>query len=325
MNELVFCKRPTDASTMHNLYGMDSELLHGRGGSNPGALSAFTPYVFGQDVSASSQYLLDRLSNPQTNRELTHLALSYGADNTLALSDITSKLLEYNIGVVGASTSVYANRLGGFAGAVQEYQDALLEYADAKGASKPVKEIARQKAQAAFDKLQTRFRHELKAVNAANKSRKGTPLSSIKRATNIANSSRDITKLEVTSQAQAHNLLKFTKHAKVLGNGLAVIDFTSRVGNIHNEYKAGGNWERELFIESSSFAASAAAGTLVVNAGSAALGMLMVATPVGWVGLIVGGIAVAGAAAATSMAVNSEIKTNGGGWYDSLMGVLGVR
>jgi hypothetical protein len=44
-----------------------------------------------------------------------------------------------------------------------------------------------------------------------------------------------------------------------LGNGLAVIDFGSRVGNIHNSYQAGGNWERDFFIESSSFAASAIA------------------------------------------------------------------
>ena len=44
-----------------------------------------------------------------------------------------------------------------------------------------------------------------------------------------------------------------------------------------------GNWEREMFIESSSFAASAATGIGVVNAGGAALMLLMVATPVGWI------------------------------------------
>ena len=230
MNELVFCKRPTDASALHSLYGMEGNFIHGRSGSNPSALAAYTPYVFGEEVSCSSQYLLDRLSNPQQNKQLTNLTLSYGADNVLAMSDIFSKVVDYNIGLVGASTSVYANRLGGFAGAVQDYQDSLLEYADAKQAGKAVKEVARQKLQVAHDKLQTRFKSELKAVTAANKARKGTPLSSVKRATNIANSSRDITKLEVTSQAQAHNLLKFTKHAKVLGNGLAMIDFGSRVG-----------------------------------------------------------------------------------------------
>jgi hypothetical protein len=118
---------------------------------------------------------------------------------------------------------------------------------------------------------------------------------------------------------QAHNLVKFTQHAKFLGNGLAVIDFTSRVGNIHNEYKAGGEWERELFIESSSFAASAITGTAVVNAGAAALGILVVATPIGWVGLVVGGLAVAGTAAVTSIAMNNYAKDNSGGLYDDIM------
>lgn len=79
--------------------------------------------------------------------------------------------------------------------------------------------------------------------------------------------------------------MKFSQHAKFLGNGLAVIDFGGRVGNIHNSYKAGGNWEREMFIESSSFVAATVVGTLAVDAGGAALAFLMVATPVGWVGL----------------------------------------
>lgn len=97
------------------------------------------------------------------------------------------------------------------------------------------------------------------------------------------------------------------------------------MGNIRNEYSSGGEWERELFIESSSFAASAGAGILAVNVGTAALGLLMVATPVGWVGLIIGGIAVAGAAATTSIVVNNAIKENSGSWYDSIMAAIGVR
>ena len=85
---------------------------------------------------------------------------------------------------------------------------------------------------------------------------------------------------------------------------------------MHTEYKAGGNWERELFVESSSFAASAATGMLVVNAG---LTLMMAATPVGWVGLIVASAAIAGTAAATSMGVNYAFKENSGSWYDGIM------
>src|SRR5690606_1716377 len=157
------------------------------------------------------------------------------------------------------------------------------------------------------------------------RSKRGTPLTSGHRGTNIADSSRSIVKLDVTSQVQANNLVRFTQHARVLGNGLAIIEFSSGIGNIETTYKSGGNWERELFIESSSFAASAITATAAVNAGGAALGFLMIATPIGWVGLIVGGVVVAGVAATASIGMNKAIKNNSGRWYDSLMNFLGIR
>ena len=132
-------------------------------------------------------------------------------------------------------------------------------------------------------------------------------------------------KLNVTSQIQANNLVKLTKHARFLGNGLAVIDFGSRVNYMHSNYQTGGNWERDLFIESISFALSAGSGILAVNAGTTALGFLMMATPVGWVGLVVGGLAIAGTAAAVSIGVNSSVKESSGSWYDSLMSALSVK
>lgn len=223
---------------------------------------------------------------------------------------------------MGASTSVYAHRIGGFAGSVKDYQAALMEYRQAVKSGSPLKNAMKQKAHMAFDKMQNQFRNELKIVNAQVRARRGTPLTSAERGTNIARSSRNAAKLNVTSQAQANNLVKFSQHAKFLGNGLAVIDFGGRVGSVHNSFQAGGNWERDLFIESSSFATSAVAGTVAVNVGSAALGFLMVATPIGWVGLVVGGLVVAGTAAAVSMGVNGYVKDNAGYKYDEIMAWL---
>jgi len=322
MSEILLCNQPLKADFLSNSCGIDPDLIHGRGCSKPASLSAFTPYALGQELSVFDSQIISTLSAPKVANNLTNLSLSFGGDNTIALSEMTKKLQEYNVGLMGASTSVYANRLGGFAGAVKEYQDALMAYRGAINSNAASKAIAKQKAFKAFQNLQFRFKHELNAINADIKARRGTPLSSATRATNIARSSRNVAKLNVTSQTQAHNLVKFTQHAKFLGNGLAVIDFTSRVGSIHNEYKAGGEWERELFVESFSFATSAVTGTAIVNAGAAALGFLVVATPIGWVGLVVGGIAVAGAAAAGSIAMNNAVKDNSGGWYDSIMKAL---
>ena len=309
MSEILICNQPMKADFLSTTCGIDTSFIHGKSCSKPSALSAFTPYVLGQDLSAFDMWLISTLSAPKVANDLTNLSLSFGGDNTVALSEMTKKLQEYNVGLMGASTSFYANRLGGFAGAVKEYQDALMAYRGAMKSNSASKAIAKQKAFKAFQNLQIRFKHELNAINTGVKARRSTPLSSATRATNIAQSSRNVAKLNVTSQIQANNLVKFTQHAKFLGNGLAVIDFTSRVGNVHTRYKSGDEWERELFIESSSFAASAISGSLAVKAG---LGLLMVATPVGWVGLIVGGLAVAGAAATTSIVVNNAFKDNSG-------------
>ena len=58
---------------------------------------------------------------------------------------------------------------------------------------------------------------------------------------------------------QAGAVGQFSKYGKALGNGL-IVDVASRIGNVQKTYKAEGDWERELFVESSSFAASALAG-----------------------------------------------------------------
>jgi len=49
---------------------------------------------------------------------------------------------------------------------------------------------------------------------------------------------------------------------------------------------------------------------------------LIVATPVSWVGLIVGGLAVAGTATVISIDLNSYFKENGGSMYDEIMEFL---
>jgi len=68
-------------------------------------------------------------------------------------------------------------------------------------------------------------------------------------------------------------------------------------------------------VESSSFAASAGAGIIAVRVGAAALMFVTIATPVGWVGLIV----TAAMASMASMMANSFLQKNGGGWYDQIM------
>lgn len=318
MSEVILCNQALRADYLQMSCGID--FIEGRGCSRPSYLSPYTPYLSGEILSDFDRRLVSQLAPKPISKELTNLALSFGGDNVIALSEMSKKLRGYSPELMGASSAVYANRIGGFSNAVKNYQDALMAYRHATKSNPATKALAKQKVLGSYQKLQTQFGLELNAVTAQVKSSRGTPLSNPKRGMNIARSSRNVAKLNLTTQVQADNLVKFGKHAKFLGGGLAVIDFGSRIGNVHTSYKAGGNWERDLFIESSSFVASAATGTLMMNAG---LGILLIATPAGWIGLISGGIAIAGAAAAGSMWTNHLMQEHAGSKYDWIMGKLG--
>lgn len=321
MSEIILCNRTLGAEAFKRQCGTNIE---GCSTSNctkpPERAFAYRPYLLpNNESSLIGKYALSQLSSPLVSRELTNLSLSYGGNNLIALAGMSAKLEDFNVGLLGASISVYSNRIGRFVGSVKNYQKSLMEYRKALSSNTAIKNAAKQKAKMAFQTMQNQFGQELKTVSNRVKSRKGSPLVNVDRAFNIARSSRNTAKLNVTNQVQLNSIVKFAKHANFLGNGLAVIDFGTRAGNVHTNYKSGGNWERELFIESSSFTASALAGIATVNAGGAALGFLIVATPIGWVGLIVGGVAIAGAAAGASIFANGLTKNNSGQAYDIIM------
>ncbi|MCP4486334.1 MAG: hypothetical protein GY820_03305 [Gammaproteobacteria bacterium] len=77
---------------------------------------------------------------------------------------------------------------------------------------------------------------------------------------------------------------------------------------MHNSYKSGGEWERDLFIESSSFAVGGIIGWTAVT-------FIVVATPVGWVGLIAG-------AAAASMFASNYTREKSGLVFDKIMDLI---
>ena len=318
MSEIIICNQSLSPLALQNQCNIDTDQIFGFKNSTSTMLSPNTPYLIGAD-SPQSKNILTQLSPMLTTSDVTNLSLSYGGDNIVALSEVTAGLKDYNIGLMGASTSMYANRIGGFAGSVKEYQAALMNFREAVTAKSASKALAKQKVLQSYHTMQSKFQNELRAVTSQVKSRRGTPLTNVNRGLNIAKSSRNVAKLDITSQVQANNLVKFSKQAKFLGGGLAVIDFTSRVGSIHNSYKVGGEWERDLFIESSSFAVSAMAGSAAISTGGAVLTFLLVATPVGWAGLIIGGIVVAGSAAAISIGTNGLVKDNAGEVYDGIM------
>ena len=259
------------------------------------------------------------LAHHLPKKNITDMAFEFGEDNAVAITEIAAALRAYGAEAMGAATSVYSKRIQDLGSAVKRYQDALLEYRNIVKSNPAVASAAKQKAIDAFQTMQKNFQREIKAITSGIRARRGLPLTNSSRALNIARSSRRIAKLHVSNQAQASRLVQFGKYGRFLGNGLAVIDFGSRVGNIHNSYKAGDNWYREMFIESTSFAASAGVGIAAANVGA----FLLALTPFGWIGLIVGGVIVAGAAATVSIKTDGFLKANSGRWYDEIMKWLG--
>ena len=312
MSQLLLCNSPISSNALENTLGISTDTITGVGCVNPNILNAYSPYLATDKKPTAKDFaILTQFSNATVAKEVTELSLCYGTDNTLALAEISDRLQNSGIEVIGASSGIYVTRLASFTDAVKSYQSALMSYREVMKSGGATKTLAKQNVIRAFQKMQIGFKHELNSVTAGIKaSQKGIPLTNSTRAMNIARSSRTAIKLELSSQVQASQLSRFGKNVKFLGNGLAVIDFASRVGSIQNSYSAGENWERELFVESSSFAFSAMAGSLVIS-------FITVATPVGWVGLIIG-------AAAVSMGTNLLVKENAGNKYDQIMEWLGI-
>ena len=324
MPEYLFCDQAFSAQGLQQSCGLTMDDVMTLGCQKPNTISAHTPYLLKNNANDTlAQNYLGQLSDHKVRRNLSDLVVNYGGEATSALAGMYNKYgPEFNVGLMGASTTYYTERTEGFGKAIRDYQTELLRYREAAKAKSPDLLLRKHRVFTAFEKMQKRFGSELKLVAGDNTSRRGTPFTNPQRALNIAKDSRHAKKLFVANQAQANNLIKFSRHANYLGNGLAAIDFVSRTANIHNTYKAGGQWEREMFTESLSFAASASTGIALVKVGAAALGFITVATPIGWVGLIIGGVAVAGTAAVGSMAVNSYFKNNSNRFYDNIMALL---
>lgn len=320
MSNILLCSRPTKTDFLHQACAINANEIQGLSCSKPSTLAPYTPYVLGEKAHSIESQLLVGLAEPKVAKNLTDISLALGEDNTLVLAEVTQKLQEFNIGLIGNSTTLYGHQIEGFGKALKSYQEALMNYREAIKFNTEAKGLAKQQVLNAHQKLQITFKHEFNAITTRVKAKRGTPISNPQRAMNIAQSSRNVAKLEVTSNIQANNLIQFAKYTSYLGNGLALIDFSSRVGNIYNEYQVEGDWERELFVESLSFAASTYTASSIVTAGAT---LIMVATPTGWA-IIVGGLLLTGTAAAASITMNNFLKKHGSQIYNYLMNRLGL-
>lgn len=330
MAEILLTSQPTKLKELEVKLGIlpSSLLTFGQQRNSP-LIRSHHPYLIANNPTIYERQLLTQLSTGETARNLTSITLTYGPERTVGLAHLMHEVKaqmekhEFAIGATGSSMDAYKVRSENFVGAVGQYQKALLNYRNVYKTNPTSRMLAQQRVTRAFTELQTKFKFELNLVTRKIRARKGLALTNEERGINIARSSRTIVKLNLTSQVEANKVIGLAKGTRFIGNGLAVVDFGVRAYDVYDSYKDGKNWERDLFIQSSSFAASAYLGSLVLDSGMAALGFLVMATPIGWVGLIIGGAIVIGSAAYTGYEMNKVTKDNAGVIYDYIMKMLG--
>lgn len=78
MSEILLCNQPIKADYLSNTCGIDTAFVHGNSCSKPELLSAHTPYLLGESLTAQDKQMLSLLSTPKETKELTNLSLSFG-------------------------------------------------------------------------------------------------------------------------------------------------------------------------------------------------------------------------------------------------------
>ena len=278
-------------------------------------LKPYTPYQFKPSQNNLSRSLSNQLAVGNRAKAITDFSLEVGNDSLIALAKIKDNFKNQESAFIGSGVGVVSSRLDGFAKAVKTYEASLFRYQQNKSAGN------RMYAKMAYNKMTLSFSREFNTAKSIATHANRSPLFNVNRALGIARDSRSersIAKLQVTSQAQVNSLARFGSHAKFLTNNLAAIDFTSRGAGIITTAGNRGNWHKEMFVESLSFAASTRGATIVGQIGMGlvrTLPMVIALTPAGIVILIGVGLVTAG----TAIAINNWAKSNGGNWYDDIM------
>ena len=212
----------------------------------------------------------------------------------------------------GAGAAVYTARRDSFKDALLHYQDILERLSDHTRVGRgPAAQRAklRKEAVAAYDVLNQRFQNELhklvpegnRGVNRqGNPRNKGNALSNPQRGMTLAERS-DTVGIQVLNGYEQHRMGRLAKGVRVVGPGFILLDAGLRYNLVRNEYRHGGDWQREAFVQSAGFGGATAAGIgvgMAAKASLAAAKITLMATPVGW-GLVIGTAAFVGYGLAT--------------------------
>jgi len=236
----------------------------------------------------------------QAKRKIALMDNMFGGDNLQALAnfyqaELTPLIRNESIGAIGAATTALESRLSEFGKAAKELQGALEKVRAGAKAKYPKAQMIKleQNARTLSKDFNHKFKAEINKYVGRVKNKKGTVYNNAQRGVNVAKSGRSIKPIQFTSTVDFQNLRAFEKGANVLSKGLFVIDAGIRAGNVHSDYLAGRDWQKRAVVETAGFGTAGAFGLIAGGAVvEAALGIALLATPVGWVIIIGAGITV---------------------------------
>ncbi|PKM17609.1 MAG: hypothetical protein CVV11_15940 [Gammaproteobacteria bacterium HGW-Gammaproteobacteria-15] len=287
-------------------------------------LPAGTPYITksdkasGNDSDALRLFEMLKQLPPSDRRNIARLNKDFGTEVMDALAEFyqlqlkpalltannflktpAGKLLfKETPGTIGAMATVLEKRLTGLSGKIASYQLALEQYRTAYLNKTPAAErkaLAKQVAEKQAN-VNRHFQGEIKriiATNTAKSSSRGTVWSNPERAMGLARGSKTDSAIKLQSSHNFKRVQQFQRVAKVVGKNLIAFDAGTRILNVYGVKHDGGDWQKELAREMTGLGIGVIAGSIIGGEVAAALTLMLIATPYGWV-LAIGAGVIAG-------------------------------
>jgi hypothetical protein len=267
MPTLLLSPRGTDLHSLRMFNDIPDGCLLDRWGREPSSLSPRVPYLLGSDQGFDELRYCHEVE-PYSG-VLCDICQDFGGPTTVALAEIFADMQAADndgpdaLSYAQAATSVYAARRRQFLSAMRNHEQSLDNYrrATARGAPQGLPRAqALEAVQRSGQELNDAFRLEVNMAlkRAYTRSTLVTPAG--KRVPDRVRNSPKITRLELRSLEQAASVSRFARVARWLGPGALAVDIAERIAHVRTVYDAGGDWHREVFVETGGFVTSSAIG-----------------------------------------------------------------
>ena len=318
MPNLYFAREPFHAS---ELFGNDREAFkafcRNNSAGNLRVLHRHTAYCLSANGPGEQSAVQKIATLPAPEREKLAACTRELGDDIHAVSDFVDRNLRWvdggPVSLVGAGATAVDTRLTGFQQALHRYQAALLELRDfeSRGAHRHTqgrgvghhRSNLESAVRDAYQDLDQRFRAEMdRAVPGTNRYKnRGNALSNAERGMTLAHRSatrKPDPRLFVADAMDATRLERFARMTRGIGHGAIALDAGFRINRVYSDYHdEDEDWMRTAAEETASFGTAGLLGlhtgkATVKGAGLTAVALGIAITPVGWAGIIAGGVAI---------------------------------